>query len=84
MNCVYDDHLEDMNPGEQTQTFRPSIKARDPLTLSMSELEKRSLRSKYQLLPIYLFNHGGFTIRRILDTGAATNYVLKKKSLSYF
>lgn len=69
---------EDFNPEEQALTFGVDIKPGDSLTLNMSDLERTSTRSTYRPLPIYYFTHGKLTLRTILDTGAATNYISKE------
>lgn len=68
--------LEDyFHAEEQARTFEITISPGASVTLNMYDLEKMALKSTYRPLPIYYFEHGRLTLRTILDTGAATNYI---------
>lgn len=72
---VFESLCEYPHPEERAQTFGPYIEPVDCRTLNVSDLEYIALQSIYRPLPIYCFEHKVLTLRTILDTGAATNYI---------
>lgn len=68
--------LRDNNhPSELLETFGTKMKPGEDLVLNMNDIENMSIKSTHRPLPVYYFTNKKLTLRTILDTGAATNYI---------